>query len=81
MNGIVINDFNLSKIFLDKIYAISGETVCRRIKDELDIHVISFVIKIDTVEIRQIWTETGRELGILEHIKYRLLSSMKLMIK
>ncbi len=38
----------------DKLYAISGESVCRRMKDILDIYVISFITKIDMDELNQI---------------------------
>lgn len=59
----------MSKMLSDKIYVISGENVCRRMKDVLDIYVISFVTKIDTDVLRQIWMETGRELGSFEAYK------------
>jgi len=35
----------------DKIYAISGNNVCRRVKDILDIYVMSFVTKVDLDEL------------------------------
>lgn len=50
----------------DKIYAISGNNVCRRVKDILDIYVMSFVAKADPDELHRIWAETGRELGNFE---------------
>lgn len=53
----------------DKLYAISGESVCRRMKDILDIYVISFITKIDMDELNQIWVETGKELGDFEPYK------------
>lgn len=53
----------------DKIYAISGENICRRMKDVLDIYVISFITEIDKDELRQIWKETGRKLGNFEAYK------------
>ena len=60
---------SLSKMLSDKIYAISGERVCRRMKDVLDIYVISFITKIDMDELCQIWAGTGRELGNFEAYK------------
>lgn len=63
VNGISINGASLSKMLSDKIYAISGENVCRRIKDVLDIYIISFIIETDVDETERIWKETGRELG------------------
>lgn len=69
VNGISITGASLSKMLSDKIYAISGERVCRRMKDVLDIYVISFITKIDMDELCQIWAETGRELGNFEAYK------------
>lgn len=63
VNEISINGASLSKMLSDKIYEISEENVCRRIKDVLDIYIISFITEIDTDELHQIWKETGRELG------------------
>lgn len=69
VNGISINGASLSKMLSDKIYAISGENICRRMKDVLDIYVISFITEIDTDELRQIWKETGRKLENFEAYK------------
>lgn len=69
VNGISINGASLSKMLSDKIYAVSGENVCRRIKDVLDIYIISFITEIDTEELYQIWKETGRKLGDFEAFK------------
>lgn len=71
VNGVSINGASVSKMLSDKIYAISGENVCRRMKDVLDIYVISFLAKIDTDELHRIWKETGRELGNFEVYKTR----------
>lgn len=56
----------------DKIYAISGQNVCRRMKDVLDIYVISFITKVDRDELHQIWAETGREVGDFEAYKTQI---------
>lgn len=69
VNGISINGASLSKMLSDKIYAISGENVCRRIKDVLDIYIISFITEIDADELHRIWKETGRDLGNFETYK------------
>lgn len=66
VNGISINGASLSKMLSDKIYAISGENVCRRMKDVLDIYIISFITEIDVDELHQIWKETGRKIGNFE---------------
>lgn len=71
VNGISINGASLSKMLSDKIYAISGENVCRRIKDVLDIYIISFITEIDVDELGRIWKETGRELGDFEAYKIK----------
>ncbi len=63
VNGISINGASLSKMLSDKIYAISGENVCRRMKDVLDVYIISFITEIDVDELYQIWKDTDRELG------------------
>ncbi len=47
----------------DKIYAISGQNVCRRVKDVLDIYVMSFITKVSTDGLYEIWEETDREPG------------------
>lgn len=72
VNGISITGASLSKMLSDKLYAISGESVCRRMKDILDIYVMSFIIKIDMDELHQIWIETGRELGDFEAYKNQI---------
>lgn len=72
VNGISITGASLFKMLSDKLYAISGESVCRRIKDVLDIYVMSFITKIDMDELYQIWTETGRELGDFETYKTQI---------
>ncbi len=63
VNGISITGASLSKMLADKIYAISGQNVCRRVKDVLDIYVMSFITKVNTDELYEIWKETDRELG------------------
>lgn len=63
VNGISINGASLSKMLSDKIYAISGEHVCRRTKDVLDIYIISFITEIDVDELYHIWKDTDRKLG------------------
>lgn len=72
VNGVSITGASLSKMLSDKIYAISGQNVCRRMKDVLDIYVMSFITKINTDELNQIWRETGRELGDFESYKTQI---------
>lgn len=69
VNGVTINGASISKMLSDKIYAISGENVCRRLKDVLDIYIISFITEIDVDELHRIWKETGRDLGNFEAYK------------
>ncbi len=63
VNGISITGASLSKMLSDKIYAISGQNVYRRVKDVLDIYVMSFITKVNADELYEIWKETDRELG------------------
>lgn len=72
VNGISITGSSLSKMLSDKIYAISGQNVCRRMKDVLDIYIMSFITKINTDELYQIWKETDRELGNFEAYKTQM---------
>lgn len=72
VSGVSIKGASLSKMLADKVYAISGENVCRRIKDVLDIYVISFITKIETDELHQIWQKTGRRLGNFEAYKTQI---------
>lgn len=63
VNGVSLNGASLSKMLSDKIYAISGEQVCRRMKDVLDIYVLSFITEFDADVLCRIWEETGRKPG------------------
>ena len=54
VNGVSITGASLSKMLSDKIYAISGQNVYRRMKDVLDIYVMSFVTRINTDELYQL---------------------------
>ncbi len=69
VNGVSITGASLSKMLSDKIYVILGQNVCRRMKDVLDIYVMSYITKINTDELHQIWRETGRQLGNFEAYK------------
>ena len=53
----------------DKLYAISEEKVLRRIKDILDIYVMSFIGSFETVKIQEIWKNTDREPGDFAFLK------------
>lgn len=44
----------------DKLYATSGDGVCRRVKDLLDIYVMSYVSVFNTLDLYDIWECTGR---------------------
>ena len=72
VSGVTIEGASLSKMLSDKLYAISRENVCRRMKDVLDIYVLSFIAKIDASELQQIWEENGRVLGDFEAYKTHL---------
>lgn len=72
VNGVSIHGASLSKMLSDKLYAISSGNVCRRVKDVLDIYVLSFITEINKDELYQIWKETGRELGYFESYKTQI---------
>lgn len=63
INGVMITGASLTKMLSDKLYAISGESICRRVKDLLDIYVMSFIAEFQIKEIREIWQSTGRVPG------------------
>ncbi|MBO5073079.1 MAG: nucleotidyl transferase AbiEii/AbiGii toxin family protein [Eubacterium sp.] len=71
VNGVSLNGASLSKMLSDKIYAISGEQVCRRMKDVLDIYVLSFITEVDADVLCRIWEETGRKPGNFEAFKMK----------
>lgn len=77
VNGVTIKGASLSKMLSDKIFVISGENVCRRLKDVLDIYIISFITEIDADELHRIWKETGRELGDFEAYKSKFTELKK----
>lgn len=66
VNGVSIKGASVLKMLSDKVYAISGEQVCRRMKDILDIYVLSFITEIDAGGVYRIWEETGRKPGNFE---------------
>lgn len=67
--NLVIRENNPSKV---ERMTRSGQNVCRRMKDVLDIYVMSFITKINTDELYQIWRETDRELGDFEAYKTQI---------
>lgn len=66
VNGVSIKGASVLKMLSDKVYAVSGEQVCRRMKDILDIYVLSFITEIDAGGVYRIWEETGRKPGDFE---------------
>ena len=56
VNGISITGASLSKMLSDKLYAISGESVCRRMKDVLDIYVMSYITPLYNFSIKKCHT-------------------------
>ena len=63
LNDVSITGASLDKMISDKLYATSDKGVCRRVKDLLDIYVMSYLGDFSVREITQIWEQTGREPG------------------
>lgn len=63
INGVTLTGATLTKMLSDKIYAVSDERICRRIKDLLDIYAMSYIAEFTTGELLTIWKQTGRTLG------------------
>lgn len=63
MNDVSITGASLDKMISDKLYAISDKGACRRMKDLLDIYVMSYLGDFSVQQITQIWEQTGREPG------------------
>ena len=72
VSGITITGASLTKMLSDKLYAISGESICRRIKDLLDIYVISFIAEFQTSEIYKIWERTERTPGDFSQFRVQM---------
>ena len=60
INQVTIRGASISKMMSDKLYAVSGMGICRRLKDLLDIYVMSYISEFYTSEICDIWENTGR---------------------
>ena len=55
VGGIQITGASLGKMMADKLYAISEDKVLRRIKDILDIYVMSYIGSFETSKIQEIY--------------------------
>lgn len=60
INHVTIRGASITKMLSDKLYATSGSGICRRVKDLLDIYVMSYLSEFFTMEIYDIWENTGR---------------------
>lgn len=69
INGVTITGASLEKMLSDKLSAVSGEHIYRRVKDLLDIYVMSFISEFQIVEIYDIWQKTGRIPGDFSHFR------------
>ncbi len=63
VNDVSITGASLDKMLSDKLYAVSDKGVCRRVKDLVDIYVISFITECSVQRLNDIWERTGRKLG------------------
>lgn len=69
INHVTIKGASISKMMADKLYATSGNGICRRVKDLIDIYVMSYVSEFHTIEIYDIWENTGRIPGDFSQLK------------
>ena len=69
INEVTITGASLTKMLSDKLHAISDEHIYRRIKDLLDIYVISFVSEFKIEDIYSIWERTQRIPGEFSHFR------------
>lgn len=60
INHVTIRGASITKMLSDKMYATSGSGICRRVKDLLDIYVMSYLSEFSTMEIYDIWENTDR---------------------
>lgn len=63
VNGIQIAGASLEKMMADKLFAVSEDKVLRRLKDLLDIYIMSFIGTFETAGLQEIWKNTGRVPG------------------
>lgn len=69
VGGIQITGASLEKMMADKLSAISEDKVLRRIKDILDIYVMSYVGSFEVAKIQEIWKNTDRQPGDFSFLK------------
>lgn len=63
INDVSITGASLDKMLSDKIYAVSSKSVCRRVKDLVDIYVISYLTEVQIKNLCEIWEKTERQIG------------------
>lgn len=69
INNVTIRGASITKMMSDKLYATSGRGICRRVKDLLDIYVMSYLSEFLTIEIYDIWENTGRTPDAFEQFR------------
>lgn len=63
INDVSIVGASLDKMLSDKLYAVSGKGVCRRVKDLVDIYVMSYITECSIEKLLEIWNRTDRNIG------------------
>ncbi len=81
ISNVVIKGASISKMLSDKLYATSGNGICRRVKDLVDIYVMSYISEFCTTEIYEIWDNTGRIPGDFSHFKSQMEEIEKAYLK
>ena len=69
--GIRFRGVSVDQMLADKISAISGDKVFRRIKDVVDLYYLSQVFPFHSADIKQILKDNGRELGAFHGFLHR----------
>lgn len=69
--GIRFRGVSVDQMLADKISAVSGDKVFRRIKDVVDLYYLSQVFPFHSADIRQILKDNGRDLGRFQGFLHR----------
>ena len=71
IEGIRFRGISVDQMLADKISAVSGDKVFRRVKDVVDLYYLSQVFPFRSTDIQQILKNNGRELGAFHGFLHR----------
>ena len=69
--GIRFRGVSVDQMLADKISAVSGDKIFRRIKDIVDLYYLSQVFPFHSTDIQQILKDNGRDLGTFQGFLHR----------